>query len=188
MKGSQVIVLILLALISLTTVTAWNIFNPFSEKVHTLVIFPSDEDMKLTLDRQKADFINAVKICKSDKHASVSLFRSDDLFDSCGDSKNSTLVAKIAKRLEVKDIIISIDLVQVLFVSKRYEGGFFSAMYEEKGYLFTENKITSDLITEGSINQFTGRNFERKYSDGWKYKQIEPNWYLYYRTDSFYPS
>ncbi len=54
---------------------------------------------------------------------------------------------------------------------------------EEKGYVFSEIPINKNLIEPGSLDRLAGTELFEKRSirEEWRFKQIEPNWYLYYR-------
>jgi hypothetical protein len=59
-------------------------------------------------------------------------------------------------------------------------------MVEEKGYIFSTIPIETNVLTTGSLSQFEqGLDISRgrkDLSEIWRFKQIEPNWYLYYRN------
>ena len=60
----------------------------------------------------------------------------------------------------------------------------YDTMVEEKGYIFSSIPIEKNVIAKGSLTQFEqglDTKGRKDLSEIWKFKQIEPNWYLYYR-------
>jgi hypothetical protein len=88
----------------------------------------------------------------------------------------------------VQELVTEFKGSRVLFIINYYIDDRADTFVEEKGYMFSDVPITSNLVKEGSLDQFVGKEmFIRRGSKKvWKYKQIEPNWYIYYRQ-YFYP-
>jgi hypothetical protein len=74
--------------------------------------------------------------------------------------------------------------VPYLFMVQQIIYDDYDTMVEEKGYIFSAIPIETNVLTTGSLSQFErgldirGR---KDMSEIWRFKQIEPNWYLYYR-------
>ena len=70
-----------------------------------------------------------------------------------------------------------------LFVTDRYIDNVMSTYVDEKGYVFSPDSIDRDVIQSASLDQFRDKKLieRRSISEEWKFRQIEPNWYLYYR-------
>jgi hypothetical protein len=92
------------------------------------------------------------------------------------------------KGLIIQELSTEFKGSRVLFITDQYTDDYANTLVEEKGYIFSAAPITQDLIKEGLLDQFTGKElFEKRGSnEKWRYRQIEPNWYIYYRQ-YFYP-
>jgi hypothetical protein len=72
----------------------------------------------------------------------------------------------------------------LLFHSDRTIYDEYDTMVEEKGYIFSASSIETNVLTTGSLSQFEQKLDPRGLKDMseiWRFKQIEPHWYLYYR-------
>jgi hypothetical protein len=73
--------------------------------------------------------------------------------------------------------------VPYLFMVQQHIYDEYDTMIEEKGYIFSALPIEINVLTTGSLSQFEKvlDTSGRKDVEIWRFKQIEPNWYLYYR-------
>jgi hypothetical protein len=74
--------------------------------------------------------------------------------------------------------------VPYLFMVQQVIYDDYDTMVEEKGYIFSASPIETNVLTTGSLSQFEQKldpRGRKDMSEIWRFKQIEPNWYLYYR-------
>ena len=71
----------------------------------------------------------------------------------------------------------------ILFKVDEVETPGVAVFVEEKGYVFSETPIKNDLLEQVSLDRLANTELFEKRSirEEWRFKQIEPNWYLYYR-------
>lgn len=154
--------------------------------------FQSDEQIKTSFQNHKIELIALIKKCESEKKSQGMKEYIREFFIVCNTNKTQLKNLSLKEvALEYKEVETSPKKIkdsQILFVSNQYVDDSVNTFVEEKGYMFSATPIAKDLIEEGSLNQLIGKDlFERKGSqESWRYKQIEPNWYIYYRQ-YFYP-
>ena len=149
--------------------------------------FKSDKKMKYFFQNRKLELISVLKKCQLEKEEGEMKFHIKGSYDVC--KINPTQLKKI-NTLEVATEVIRnnpkrryIELAKnnsFIFVTDQYIDSRFGTYVEEKGYIFSANPLKQDVITTGSLDEFRNIEIDRK-SEKWKYKLIEPNWYLYYR-------
>jgi ribosomal protein L29 len=144
--------------------------------------FQSDEQMETNFDKYKAELLTLMQRCKPGQLKK----NIKETFDVCkidqAQLKRLSL-EEIAKELSgERTTAKEFNGSRFLFVANQYVDEYAGTFVEEKGYMFSATPITKNLVEKGSLDQFNDtRLLEKKKSEIWKYKQIEKNWYLYYR-------
>ncbi len=159
----------------------------------------SDEQMVADFQRHKPESIALMKQCESEQITDKSGTNyAVELFLHC----NSKVKGKDAH--EMANYMSSLNLqyvakkftepehpsrqfkgVPYLFMVQQSIYDEYDTIVEEKGYIFSASPIETNVLTTGSLSQFEqvldirGR---KDMSEIWRFKQIEPNWYLYYRN------
>lgn len=149
--------------------------------------FKSDDQMKLNFQQNK---INLLKLSEKCNNASES--QKEDVIESF-------MICKIdpvnLKNIGVEQIAINVNAGiypskpvirknAILFVTSNRTDLPRDFFVEETGYLFSPvPPIEKDIVKDGSLDRFFGTKLIPKSSmtEGWKFKNIEQNWYLYYR-------
>ncbi len=154
--------------------------------------FQSDEQIKTNFQSHKAELLMLMQKCKSEKKSQGGKRYVRDAFSICkvnqAQLKKLSLEEIAVEFIWTKTFSKEFKGSRILFITNQYVDDPADTFVEEKGYMFSATPITKDLIREGSLDQLLGKDlFERKgRKEIWKYKQIEPNWYIYYRQH-FYP-
>lgn len=154
--------------------------------------FQSDEQIKTNFQSHKAELLMLMQKCKSEKKSQGGKRYVRDAFSICkvnqAQLKKLSLEEIAVEFIWTKTFSKEFKGSRILFITNQYVDDPADTFVEEKGYMFSATPITKDLIREGSLDQLLGKDlFERKgRKEIWKYKQIEPNWYIYYRQ-YFYP-
>jgi hypothetical protein len=148
--------------------------------------FQSDEQIKISFQRHKIELIALRKKCELKREKQAMKKYIDDFFTVCNVNKiqlkNLNLEEVALEYKEVKTSLKKNNDSRILFVSNQYIDNPVDTFVEEKGYMFSAVPIANNLIEKDSLDKFNGvRLLERKKSEIWKYKEIEPNWYIYYR-------
>ncbi len=155
-------------------------------------VFQSDEQIKKIFQSHKAELLTLMQKCKSEKKSQGGKRYVRDAFGICKVNQaklNSLSLEEIAVEfIGFKTFSEEFKGSRILFVTNQYVDDPVNTFVEEKGYMFSTTPIIKDVVKEGSLDQLIGKDlFERKgRKEVWKYKQIEPNWYIYYRQH-FYP-
>ncbi len=154
--------------------------------------FKSDEQIKNNFQNQKMKLIPIIKQCKSEEKSQGIKRYISESFSICRINsiqlKTMNLEEISLEFAGVKTSLKEFKGSRILFVTNQYVDDHANTLVEEKGYMFSAIPITQDLIKEGSLDQFIGKELfvRRGSNEVWRYKQIEPNWYIYYRQ-YFYP-
>ncbi len=145
--------------------------------------FYSDEQMKNNLTKYKTELVPLIGKCRSEKESQGFKRHIRESFRIC-----KKVDQKKLQNLNIQELATEFKGSRVLFIMNHYIDDRVDTFVEEKGYMFSDVPIKNNLIKEGSLDQFVGKEmFVRRGSkEVWKYKQIEPNWYIYYRQ-YFYP-
>jgi hypothetical protein len=77
---------------------------------------------------------------------------------------------------------------RVLFLTDDYKNDRSDTFIEEKGLTYVDKPLPQEVIEDSSLDQFSGQPlFEKRgVQEVWRYREIEPNWYIYYRQ-YYYP-
>jgi hypothetical protein len=154
--------------------------------------FKSDEQIKDNFQNQKSKLAPLIKQCKSEEKSQGLKRHTRESFSTCKVKPTQLRTLNIEEvslefiglRTSSKELKGS----RILFITNQYVDDYVGTFVEEKGYMFSAIPVTQNLIKEGSLDQFVGKELflKRGSNEVWKYKQIEPNWYIYYRQ-YFYP-
>jgi hypothetical protein len=84
--------------------------------------------------------------------------------------------------LKVKEINIR-HPGELLFVVDRYvDKSLTHTLVYEKGYAYTNKRTVGNLIKAPTLDDFpSAKIIEKSDPETWLYREIEPNWYVYYR-------
>jgi hypothetical protein len=154
--------------------------------------FQSDEQLKTNFPKHKAELLTLIQRCKVEQKSQALKRDIRQAFSICKVDSN------VLKLISAKEIAVEFRRTQplpydfnggrVLFVTDYYKKELADTFVEEKGYMYSSNPIKQDVIENGTLEQSAGRDlFEsRSRKEAWRYKQVAPNWYIYYRQ-YFYP-
>jgi hypothetical protein len=149
--------------------------------------FKSDDQMKLNFQQNKISLLNLSEKCKNGSES-----QKEDIIESF-------MICKIDRanleHIGIEQIAINVNAGiypskpvirknAILFVMNNQNDLPRDFFVEETGYLFsTVPPIEKDIVKDGSLDKFFGTKLIPKLSmtEGWRFKNIEPNWYLYYR-------
>jgi hypothetical protein len=83
--------------------------------------------------------------------------------------------------IKVKDIRVR-HQGELLFVVDRYvDKSLFHTLVYEKGYAYTPKRTKGNLV-KATLDDFPSKRItEKADKETWLYREIEPNWYVYYR-------
>jgi hypothetical protein len=147
--------------------------------------FQSDEQMKLNFKTHKNDLLKILDLCSQQKGRG-SILHSYEKFSNCEiDPKQlkQVKIKEIDKRYSL-DVSSEFKGIPFLFITDRYLDDSANTYFEEKGYIFSKEPLnTQHIIKDGSLAQFEGEKLiiKNTQSEGWRFKEIEPGWYIYYR-------
>ncbi|MBE9012113.1 hypothetical protein IQ250_18090 [Pseudanabaenaceae cyanobacterium LEGE 13415] len=155
--------------------------------------FQSDEQLKTNFQQHKAELLTLMRKCKSEQESQVEI-KSEitQPFSKCvvdnAQLKSMNLKEIAVEFLRTQPIPSDFRGNRISFLSDYYKNDTTHTFVEEKGYLYSPTPLQQDVLQTGSLDQFAGQDlFVRKgRQEVWRYVQIEPNWYLYYRQ-YFYP-
>lgn len=155
--------------------------------------FQSDEQLKANFQQHKAQMLTLMQQCKSEQQSQVEIkLEITQPFSKC------VVGEPQLKSVNLKEIAVEFRRRQPLpgdfqggrvsFMTDYYKNDPVETFVEEKGYLYSPTPLQQDVLQAGSLDQFAGQDlFVRQgRKEVWRYKQIEPNWYLYYRQ-YYYP-
>jgi hypothetical protein len=166
----------------------------------TKIPLRSDEEMVADFRRHKPESIALMKQCASSSQPIIergSTILAVELFLHCKskiEGKDSHEMANYMGSLNLQ--YVAQKFTKPERPSKQFKGTSYlfvvqqniyyehDTTVEEKGYIFSAIPIEKNVITKGSLTEFElGLNTwgRKDLSEIWKLKQIEPNWYLYYR-------
>jgi hypothetical protein len=145
-------------------------------------VFQSDKEIEISFKKHKTELLTLMQKCKPGQLKK----NIKETFDVCKIDQTQLKklsLEEIAKEfLGERTIAKEFNGSRFLFVVNQYIDEYADTFVEEKGYIFSAIPITKNFVEKGSLDQFSGtRLLEKKKSEIWKYKQIEKNWYLYYR-------
>ena len=151
--------------------------------------FNSDEKNLLNFKNNKSEIFSIMEKCYPKKNKSYDKSYTWSPFYLCKISSSQLQKSNILEVSEKKNIRTYNSPSQYvknnsfLFVTDQYIDDTLGTYVDEKGYIFSPTPINHDLIKEGSLDQFRNKELKKQDStaERWKFKQIEPNWYLYYR-------
>jgi hypothetical protein len=164
----------------------------------TRIPLKSDEQMVADFQRHKPESIALMKQCASEPVSDRgSRNYGVELFLHC----NSKVKGKDAQEMANYMGSLNLEYVAQKFTeperpSRQFKGvpylfmvqqviyDDYDTIVEEKGYIFSASPIETNVLTTGSLSQFEQKPDTRgrkDMSETWRFKQIEPNWYLYYR-------
>ncbi len=147
----------------------------------------SDEEVLGIFNENKAEITTVMKKCKSFNNAVERKERTRENFDSC---KIDPVTLKRIQTQEIykgysRPMIVSefFNGSPILFKSEEVELLGADVFIEEKGFVFSEIPIKDKLIEKGSLDRLIGTQLTKRsgVNEEWRFKQIEPNWYIYYR-------
>ncbi len=150
--------------------------------------FRSDDDILGIFRTNKSEITAIMKKCKSFNNLIESKDSTREVFLHC------KIYPETLKNIQTqrvyqgyKDMINSkiFNGSTILFKMEEAEELIGVDMFvEEKGFVFSETPIKDKLIEKGSLDRLIGTELfkkTRKIREEWRFKQIEPNWYIYYR-------
>jgi hypothetical protein len=158
----------------------------------------SDEEMVADFQRHKPESIALMKECESQSVTDRGgINYAIELFLHCKSKVKGTDTHEMANYLgslnlqyvaqkftEPERPSRQFKGVPYLFVVQQLIYDDYDTMVEEKGYIFSAIPIETNVLATGSLSQFEqGLDIRGRtdMSEIWRFKQIEPNWYLYYR-------
>ncbi len=164
----------------------------------TKIPLRSDEEMVADFQRHKPESIALMKQCASEPVTDRgSTSYAVELFLHCKNEikgKDAHEMANYMSSLNLQYVAQKITEPErpsrqfkgtpYLFMVQQIIYDDYDTIVEEKGYIFSSIPIETNVIAQGSLTQFEqGLNTKgrKDLSEIWKFKQIEPNWYLYYR-------
>jgi hypothetical protein len=155
----------------------------------------SDEEMVADFQRHKPESIALMKQCASEpvtdrgaRNYAVELFLHCKNEGKSANYMSSLNLQHVAQKIteperpsrQFKGTPYLFMVQQIIYDD--YED--MDTIVEEKGYIFSSIPIETNVLTTGSLSQFEkGLSTQglKNLSEIWRFKQIEPNWYLYYR-------
>ncbi len=151
--------------------------------------FKSDEKNLLNFKNNKSEIFSIMEKCYPEKNKSYNKPYAWSPFYLCKISLSQlqkSNILEISEKRNIKTYSSPSQYVKnnsFLIVTDQYIDNTIGTYVDEKGYIFSPTPINHDLIKEGSLDQFRNKELKKQDSTGekWKFKQIEPNWYLYYR-------
>jgi hypothetical protein len=155
-------------------------------------IFHTDEQLLSNFQAHKAGMIALMQECKAQKTPQAPKVDTGHPFISCEFDKSrlqALSLSEVAEEIQRRNALPGqFEGSRMLLVTDYYKNDPVDVFIEEKGYVYSPKPIRRDVIKSGSLDPFMGKDlFERRGSqEMWKYRQIAPNWYLYYRQ-RFYP-
>jgi hypothetical protein len=147
--------------------------------------FQSDEQMKLNFQNHKDSFIKLLDICNRQEGKGSIPYSYQNFLDCEIDLKqlNQVKIKEVDKKSSL-DISSEFKGIPLLFITDRYLDDSSNTYFEEKGYIFSKEPLNvQHVIKDGSLSQFEGEKLiiKNTQSEGWRFKEIEPGWYIYYR-------
>ncbi len=149
----------------------------------------SDDKIVESFQKNKSVINSIIKECKSLKETELGSSK-----ENTGESFNSCKIAlKVLKEANVQGVeqgyaksLSNSNFFQgspILFKVDEVETLGVDVFIEEKGYVFSETPIKNDLLEQVSLDRLANTELFEKRSirEEWRFKQIEPTWYLYYR-------
>jgi hypothetical protein len=152
------------------------------------VLFTSDREMLVNFNTNKVSIVAIMNKCKLQGEVKTLRIRSKEFFSACelnlSDMKKINLkeVDKpsenpipYSRTFSGFPILLVINHIKL----EDYSG----TLIKEKGYVFSEDLIKDELIEKRLLDEVTSTRLtkENKINEQWRFKKIEPNWYLYYR-------
>ncbi len=166
------------------------------------VALQSDRQIIANFQRHKSESIALMKQCESESVTNRSSVNfTVELFFHCNskiEGKDSHDLANYMRSLNLEYIAQKFTAPEhpskqfkgtpYLFVVDQVIYDDYDTIVEEKGYIFSDappqGGLEPNSIATGSLSQFEqglDTRGRKDRSEIWKFKQIEPNWYLYYR-------
>jgi hypothetical protein len=144
--------------------------------------FQLDKQLLTNFQNHKAEMLTLMQKCRTERESRALKRHIVESFWVC-----KAYQAQL-KPLNVQEMALEDPGTRILFVADQYEDDSGDTFVEEKGYVYSATPLKQDVIKNGTLDQFTGQLLFEKRSrqEAWRYKQIAPNWYLYYRQ-YFYP-
>jgi hypothetical protein len=158
----------------------------------------SDEQIVATFQRHKPESIALMKQCESEPvsdrgaiNYTIELFlhcknemQGKDSHEKANYMSSLNLEYVAQKFTEPERPSRQFKGVPYLFMVQQFIYDDYDTIVVEKGYIFSASPIEINVIAKGYLSQFE-QGFDtrgrKNMSEIWKFKQIEPNWYLYYR-------
>ncbi len=172
------------------TQAASQLASPLQDKPRPT--FHLDEQLLSNYQTRKSQLADLIQVCKAQKYSLGPKGDTKQPFVSrkVEPARLQTLsLSEVAKEIKRNEALPEdFGGLRILFVVDYYKNDPADMFVEEKGYLYSSTPLRQDLLENGSLDQFSGQLLFEKYKsqEAWRYKQIEPNWYLYYRQ-YFYP-
>jgi hypothetical protein len=150
-------------------------------------IFHSDEQLLLHFQSHKTGMIDLIQECKAQKTPQAPKVDTGHPFIAC-EFDQSRLQAlslrEVAGEIQRRNALPGeFEGSRMVLVTDYYKNDPGNTFVEEKGFVYSPRPIQKDVIGSGSLDPLMGKDlFERRGAqEAWRYKQIAPNWYLYYR-------
>jgi hypothetical protein len=158
----------------------------------------SDEQMVADFQRHKPESIALMKQCASEPVSGRGVTNyTIELFLHCNSKvkgKDAQEMANYMGTLNLQHVSQKVTEpehpsrqfkgIPYLFMVQQVIYDDYDTIVEEKGYIFSASPIETNVLPTGSLSQFEQKLDPRGLEDMseiWRFKQIQPNWYLYYR-------
>jgi hypothetical protein len=150
-------------------------------------VFHTDEQLLSHFQAHKAEMIDLMQECKAQKNSGGAKLDTAHPFISCASDQarlKTLSVKEVAQEIQQRNAPPGeFEGSRMLLVTDYYKNDPGDTFIEEKGYVYSPTPIRRNVVKTGALDQFSGQELidKQKNREVWKYKQIAPNWYLYYR-------
>jgi hypothetical protein len=158
-------------------------------------VFQSDEQLIESFEQNKPELFSLMKRCHATQSSQVIKNHIVESFSRCDVDKTvleSLRLKEVAEEFESDRKPLNpesdFDGKRVLFLTDDYKNDRSDTFIEEKGLTYVDKPLPQEVIEDSSLDQFSGQPlFEKRgVQEVWRYREIEPNWYIYYRQ-YYYP-
>jgi hypothetical protein len=177
--------------VSTLLITACNVQLPLTSAFTDSSGFQSDQQLEANLQTHKVEFTELLKLVQNcDPHTTLlkdntSSRSSGTVFAICpvDGSKLSPLHLKEVAQGTTPTGASTSKPPAMLFTAEQIVDSRANVFVVEKGYVFSSTPIQDDLVEQGGLDQFSGKQIvnEINLREVWKYKNIGDGWYLYFR-------
>ncbi len=151
--------------------------------------FQSDQQLEANFQTHKTEFAELLKFvqnCGSPTERKRYVELGETAFYICpvsGSQLNSLKLKEVAYGNAFGSASKDRKTLPTIFVVDQTVDDFMAVFVEEKGYIFSPVPIQKELLEQGTLDQFVGKQIveRRSIREIWKYKKINDGWYLYFR-------